>query len=62
MRNFHGDVTYQLLAAKPPIALLQKVKSGLTLLVTGVTLFDSDGDILYVVGSERATKELNMLR
>lgn len=62
MGNFDTDVTHQVLQTKAPVAILQKVKSGRTLLVNGVPVFDSNGEIIYVVGNERDMTELNMLR
>lgn len=62
MGNFDSDVTRQVLETKAPVAILQKVRSGRTLLVNGVPVFDSAGEIIYVVGSERDMTELNMLR
>ena len=60
--NFDTDVTHRVLEEKKPVAILQRVKSGRTLLVNGVPVFDENGSIKYVVGSERDMTELNMLR
>lgn len=62
MGNFDSDVTHQVLKTKEPVVILQKVKSGRTLLVNGVPVFDGNGEIIYVVGSERDMTELNILR
>lgn len=60
--NFDNDVSHRVLEEKKPVAILQRVKSGRTLLVNGVPVFDESGNIKYVVGSERDMTELNMLR
>jgi PAS domain S-box-containing protein len=60
--NFDTDVTHQVLSSGKPVAIIQKVKSGRTLLVNGVPVYDSDGNISLVVGSERDLTELNVLR
>jgi PAS domain S-box-containing protein len=60
--NYDQSVTNQVLAKKEPIAIIQSVRSGRTLLVNGVPVFGDDGEILYVVGTERDVTELNMLR
>lgn len=60
--NFDTDVTRRVLAEKRPVAILQKVKSGRTLLVNGIPVFGDDDEVIYVVGSERDVTELNMLR
>ena len=60
--NFDTDVTSRVLKEKKPVAILQKVKSGRTLLVNGVPVFGASDKIIYVVGSERDMTELNMLR
>jgi len=60
--NFDHDVTREVLDGRQPVVIDQKVKSGRTLLVNGVPVFDDDGEIVYVVGTERDLTELNMLR
>ncbi len=60
--NFDTDVTHRVLREKQPVAIIQKVKSGRTLLVNGVPIFDNNGNVRFVVGSERDLTELNMLR
>ncbi len=62
MGNFDHDVTSLVLKSRGPVAINQKVKSGRTLLVNGVPVFDDDGKIIYVVGTERDLTELNILR
>ena len=60
--NFDTDVTRRVLDEKKPLAIIQKVKSKRTLLVNGVPIFDEQGNIKYVVGSERDLTELNLLK
>ena len=61
-RNFDQDVTSMVIRRKQPVAINQKVRSGRTLLVSGVPVFNDDGDVIYIVGNERDVTELNMLR
>lgn len=60
--NFDHDVTHRVLQSKKPVAIIQKVKSGRTLLVNGVPVFDEEGNVSLVVGSERDLTELNLLK
>lgn len=60
--NFDHDVTSLVLRERRPVAINQRVKTGRTLLVNGVPVFDDDGEIAYVVGTERDLTELNALR
>ena len=60
--NFDKDVTHRVLSEKKPVAIIQKVKSKRTLLVNGIPIFDDQGNIKYVVGSERDVTELNLLK
>lgn len=60
--NFDTDVTHQVLKNKKSVAIIQQVKSGRTLLVNGVPVFDENGDVSLVVGSERDLTELNLLK
>ncbi len=61
-RNFDHAVTSNVLRERRPVAINQKVRSGRTLLVNGVPVFDDNGNIAYVVGTERDLTELNLLR
>jgi PAS domain S-box-containing protein len=61
-QNFDQDVTSMVMQRKCSVAINQKVRSGRTLLVSGVPVFDDAGNIVYVVGNERDVTELNMLR
>lgn len=60
--NYDRDVTHQVLRARKPSAIIQKVRSGRTLLVHGVPVFDDNGEVSLVVGTERDLTELNALR
>ena len=60
--NFDTDVTHQVLRSKKSVAIIQQVKSGRTLLVNGVPVFDDNGEVSLVVGSERDLTELNLLK
>jgi PAS domain S-box-containing protein len=60
--NFDHDATTRVLRQKRAVAINQHVKSGRTLLVNAVPVYDSDGEIAYVVGTERDLTELNQLR
>ena len=60
--NFDTDVTHRVLNGKKSIAIIQKVKSKRTLLVNGTPIFDDQGNVKFVVGSERDVTELNLLK
>jgi PAS domain S-box-containing protein len=60
--NFDTDVTHRVLQSRKTVAIIQKVKSGRTLLVNGAPVFDDQGAIQFVVGTERDLTELNMVR
>lgn len=60
--NYDRDVTHQVLRTGKPSAIIQKVRSGRTLLVHGVPVFDASGGVSLVVGTERDLTELNALR
>jgi PAS domain S-box-containing protein len=60
--NYDRDVTHQVLRTGKPKAIIQKVRSGRTLLVHGVPVFDARGEVSLVVGTERDLTELNALR
>lgn len=60
--NFDTDVTRRVLRDRKSVAIIQKVRSGRTLLVNGAPVFDENGNVSHVVGSERDLTELNMLR
>ncbi|MFT6557668.1 sigma-54 interaction domain-containing protein [Sneathiella sp.] len=60
--NYDKDVTSRVLREKKPVVINQHVKSGRSLLVTGVPIFDEQGAVRFVVGNERDLSELNQLR
>ncbi|MGO1118283.1 sigma-54 interaction domain-containing protein [Rhodovibrionaceae bacterium A322] len=60
--NFDSDVTTKVLRNRKAMVINQQVKTGRALLVQGVPVFDEDGKIIYVVGTERDLTELNLLR
>ncbi len=60
--NIDTDVTQRVLREKQPVTIIQKVKSKRTLLVNGVPIFDKQGEVKFVVGSERDMTELNLLK
>lgn len=60
--NYDHDVTREVMATRKPSAIIQKVRSNRTLLVHGVPVFDEQGEISLVVGTERDMTELNGLR
>jgi PAS domain S-box-containing protein len=60
--NFDNDVTRRVLSTGRPYAINQRVKSGRSLLVNGVPVFNHDGEVEFVVGTERDLTELNLLR
>ena len=62
MGNFDHDVSSLVLQTRQATAISQRVRSGRTLLVQGVPVFDDEGKLIYVVGTERDMTELNLLR
>ena len=60
--NFDHDVSSLVLQSGRTVTINQKVRSGRTLLVSGIPVFDDSGAIVYVVGSERDLTELNLLK
>lgn len=60
--NFDADVTTQVLRTGAPATINQRVKSNRMLLVSGLPVFDADGNVAYVVGNERDVTELDLLR
>jgi PAS domain S-box-containing protein len=60
--NFDHDVSSLVLQSGRTVTISQKVRSGRTLLVSGMPVFDENGALVYVVGSERDLTELNLLK
>jgi len=56
--NFDTDVTHRVVDEGKPVSIIQKVRSGRTLLVSGVPIFGPSGEIECVVGDERDLTEL----
>jgi PAS domain S-box-containing protein len=59
---FDHSVTLEVLKEKKPITLLQKIKGGKLVIVTGTPVFTEDGQISVVVTNVRDITELNELR
>ena len=59
---FDKSVTLEVLEKKTSITMLQKVKSGRNILVTGNPIFDDEGNIELVVINERDITYLNEIR
>ncbi|RKX78963.1 MAG: transcriptional regulator [Spirochaetes bacterium] len=58
---YNKSVTLEVLERKTPVTLLQKVRSGKSILVTGSPIFDDEGNLEMVVVNERDITHLNML-
>ena len=59
---FDKSVTLEVLEKKTSVTILQKVKNGKTILVTGNPIFDDEGNIELVVVNERDITYLNEIR
>ena len=59
---FDKSVTLEVLEKKTSVTLLQKVKNGRTVLVTGNPIFDEEGNIELIVVNERDITYLNEIR
>ncbi len=59
---FNESVTLKVLETKQPTSLVQKVKTGKTVMVTGNPFFDPDKNIRLVVTNVRDVSELNRLQ
>ena len=59
---FNYSVTLEVLKKKKPITIMQQVKGGKQLIVTGTPIFDEKNEILLVVTNVRDITELNKLR
>lgn len=59
---FDHSVTLEVLQQKKPITLLQKIRGGKLVIVTGTPVFAEDGQISVVVTNVRDITELNKLR
>ncbi len=59
---FNHSVTLEVLQQKKSITLMQKVKSGKKVIVTGTPIFSKENNISFVVTNVRDISELNELR
>ena len=59
---FNESVTLRVLESRRPTSLVQKIKTGKTVMVTGNPIFDKDGEIRLVVTNVRDVTELNRLQ
>lgn len=59
---FDHSVTLEVLEKKKPMTLMQKIKGGKQVIVTGTPVFTDDGQISTVVTNVRDISELNDLR
>jgi len=58
---YNKSVTLEVLERKAPVTLLQKVRSGKSILVTGNPVFNDEGNLELVVVNERDITQLNEL-
>ncbi len=59
---FDQSATLEVLKSREPVTLIQNLKSGKQILVTGNPVFDDRGELSLVVVNERDITELNKLR
>ncbi|MFH1134799.1 MAG: sigma 54-interacting transcriptional regulator [Pseudomonadota bacterium] len=59
---FNESVTLRVLESKRPTSLIQRIKTGKTVMVTGNPIFDRDGRMRLVVTNVRDVTELNRLQ
>ena len=59
---FNESVTLRVLETRKPQSILQIIKTGKTVMVTGTPFFDKDGHIVLVVTNVRDVTELNRLQ
>ena len=60
--TFDNSVTLEVLQQNKPITLMQKVKNGKQVIVTGTPVFSEDNNISFVVTNVRDISELNELK
>ena len=60
--TFDQSATLAVLKSNKPATVIQKIRTGRTVMVTGAPLFDSSGNIRRVVTTVRDLTELNRLR
>jgi PAS domain S-box-containing protein len=59
---FDRSVTYEVLKRKTAVTMIQQLKGGKRILITGNPIFDEKGEIAFVVTNERDISELDNLR
>jgi PAS domain S-box-containing protein/TyrR family helix-turn-helix protein len=59
---FDKSVTLEVLKRKTSVTMIQRIKGGKTILVTGNPIFDENGDITFIMTNERDISELENLR
>ena len=59
---FDRSVTLEVLKRKTSVTMIQKIKGGKRILVTGNPIFDERGEITFVVTNDRDITELDNLR
>ncbi|MBF0529145.1 MAG: sigma 54-interacting transcriptional regulator [Deltaproteobacteria bacterium] len=59
---YNESVTVRVLQTRRPGSLIQKIKTGKTVMVTGNPIFDSEGNIVLVVTNVRDVTELHRLQ
>jgi PAS domain S-box-containing protein len=61
-RIYDHSVTLEVLEKKEPVTLMQQIKGGKQVMVTGTPIYDDGGEITFVVTNVRDITELNELR
>jgi PAS domain S-box-containing protein len=59
---FDKSVTLEVLKRKTSVTMIQRIKGGKTILVTGNPIFDENADITFIMTNERDISELENLR
>jgi PAS domain S-box-containing protein len=59
---FDKSVTLEVLKRKASVTIIQQIKGGKKILVTGNPIFDENGEIVFVVTNDRDISELDHLR
>ena len=58
---FDRSTTVEVLEKKRPISIIEKLKNGKTVLLTGTPVYNNEGDIIWVVTTMRDMADLNRL-
>ena len=56
------SITLEVLKRKTPLTIMQKLKNGKQIIVTGAPVFDEQGEIEFVVTNERDISYLNLMK